>query len=166
MMTRSGFWVCLAALLSLPLLARNALENKKTEEPVVDVLTVEKLAQGFGAMPFFITDVSKYQKCRVLLYHDQKSQVVFEQNLKQVGNEICLAISKPPSQGRVVMAWKDGYRSSEFTASGAFNRTFGYWGHNRMAAGTMPLFGTTITKAPPRPSDFRDMMWCFVVEFE
>jgi hypothetical protein len=165
-MIRSGFWVCLAALLSLPLLAFNAPESKKTEEPVVDVSTVEKLAQGFGAMTFFITDVSKYQKCRVLLYHDQKSQVVFEQDLKQVGNDICLAISKPPSQGRVVMAWKDGCRSSEFTASGSFSQTFGYLGRNIKTAGTMTLFGTTITKAPPMPSDFTDQMWCFVVEFE
>jgi hypothetical protein len=165
-MIRSGFWVCLAALLSLPLLAFNAPENKNIEEPVVDLSTVEKLAEGFGARPFFITDVSKYQKCRVLLYHDQKSQVVLEQDLRHVSNDICLAISKTPPQGRVVMAWKDGYRSSEFDVSGSFGQTFGYWRGNRKADGTMTLFGTAITKDPPRPSDFTDQMWCFVVEFE
>jgi len=167
MMSRFGFWVCIATLLSLPLLA-NAPENNNTEETVVDGSTVRNLAEGFWAKPFFITDVSKYQKCRVLLYHDQKSQVVFEQDLKHVSNDICLAISKTPPQGHVVMAWKDGYRSSEFDVSGSFSKTFGWLGRNLKAAGTMTLFGTTttITEAPPRPSDFTDQMWCFVIEFE
>jgi len=165
-MIRAGFRVCLAALISLPLLAFNTTENENTEEPIVGLSTAEKLAEGFGARPFFITDVSKYQKCRVLLYHDQKSQVILEQDLKHVSNDICLAISKTPPQGRVVMAWKDGYRSSEFDVSGSFSQTFGYWRGTRKAAGMMTLFGTTTTKAPPRPSDFTDQMWCFAVEFE
>lgn len=166
MVSRSAFWACLAALLSLPLLAFNAPENKNTEELVIDVSTVEKLAEGFGARTFFFTDVSKYQKCRVLLYHDKKSQVVFEQDLNDVSNDICLAIKKTPPQGSVVMAWKNGYRSSEFDVSGSFSQTFGSVGRIRKAAGTMTLFGTTITKDPPKPSDFTNQMWCFVVEFE
>ncbi len=151
-------------LLMVWILCSAVLGCSKPSEPSISFEMFSRMAKGLGVIPCVVTDVSEYEHCKLFLYHNQKAQLLLEQDLRIVGDELCVGLPLSSDKGAVVLAWKDGFSATasprDFQAgSRSVPKPF------RKAAPTMSLMGTTFSPEPD-PDDFTGKMWCYVLKFE
>ena len=134
-----------------------------------EITCLRNAVKGLGAQPFVITGISKYKKCELYFYSKSKAELLLKQDLKDVGDQICVAVPTSPDNKIVALGRMDGYKS---TVKFSYDESLDHSGYVSMldapckAAPCIVLLGSECGVYTPKPSDFSGDKWAFVVKFK